>query len=40
MKRIALLPQAVASTPEAYVFIAKDHARWKHVIERAGVKAD
>ena len=40
MKRIAVLPQAVGSTPEAYAFIAKEQARWKDVIERAGVEAD
>jgi tripartite-type tricarboxylate transporter receptor subunit TctC len=33
--------EAVGSTPQEYAqFIAKEQARWKDVIERAGVKAD
>ena len=33
--------EAVGSSPQEYAqFIAKEQARWKDVIERAGVKAD
>ena len=33
--------EALGSTPQEYArFIAKERARWKEVIERAGVKAD
>ena len=33
--------EAVGSTPQAYAdYIAKEQARWKDVIQRAGVKAD
>jgi tripartite-type tricarboxylate transporter receptor subunit TctC len=33
--------EAVGSTPQAYAeFIAKEQARWKEVIQKAGVKAD
>ena len=33
--------EAIGSTPEQYgAFIAKEQARWKEVIQKAGVKAD
>jgi tripartite-type tricarboxylate transporter receptor subunit TctC len=33
--------EPVGSTPQAYAaFIAKEQARWKEVIQKAGVKAD
>ena len=33
--------ESVGSTPQEYgAFIAKEQARWKEVIQKAGVKAD
>jgi tripartite-type tricarboxylate transporter receptor subunit TctC len=33
--------EAVGSTPQEYAdYIAKEQARWKDVIQKAGVKAD
>jgi tripartite-type tricarboxylate transporter receptor subunit TctC len=33
--------ESIGSTPQEYAdFIAKEQARWKDVIQKAGVKAD